>query len=55
MIERLLELARVFLTLGFSGFGGPLVHLAMMEEQVLSRRKWLSKDQFLAGCAGAGT
>lgn len=49
MIERLAELARVFLLLGFSGFGGPLVHLAMMEEQVVKRRKWLSKDRFLEG------
>lgn len=49
MIERLAELARVFLLLGFSGFGGPLVHLAMMEEQVVKRRGWLSKDRFLEG------
>lgn len=51
MMERLAELGRVFLTLGFSGFGGPLVHLAMMEEQVISRRGWLSKDRFLEGWA----
>lgn len=51
MIEGLAELARVFLTLGFSGFGGPLVHLAMMEEQVVTRRNWLPKDRFLEGWA----
>lgn len=50
-MQRLAELARVFLILGFSGFGGPLVHVAMMEEQVVSRRAWLSKDRFLEGWA----
>ena len=50
-MQRLAELARVFLTLGFSGFGGPLVHLAMMEEQVVTRRAWLPKERFLEGWA----
>lgn len=50
-MQRLVELARVFLALGFSGFGGPLAHLAMMEEQVVNRRGWLSKDRFLEGWA----
>ena len=49
--RHLAELARLFLTLGFSGFGGPLVHLAMMEEQVVNRRRWLHKDRFLEGWA----
>jgi chromate transporter len=50
-VQRLAELARVFLGLGFSGFGGPLVHLAMMEEQVVTRRAWLPRDRFLEGWA----
>ena len=40
-------LVRLFLRLGFSGFGGPLVHIAMMETEVVTRRQWLSKEQFL--------
>jgi chromate transporter len=44
-------LIRLFLRLGFSGFGGPLVHIAMMETEVVERRRWLSKEQFLDGLA----
>ena len=41
------QLARLFLKLGTIGFGGPAVHLAMMEDEVVSRRKWLSRERFL--------
>ena len=44
-------LVRLFLRLGFSGFGGPLVHIAMLETEVVERRKWLSKEDFLDGLA----
>ena len=37
-------LVRLFLRLGFSGFGGPLAHIALMETEVVERRKWLSRD-----------
>jgi chromate transporter len=42
---------RLFLRLGFAGFGGPLVHIAMMETEVVERRRWLSKQEFLDGLA----
>lgn len=41
------DLARVFLTLGATSFGGPAVHIAMMEEEVVRRRRWLGRDEFL--------
>src|SRR5215475_10702303 len=41
------ELAWVFLRLGTIAFGGPAAHLAMMEEEVVRRRAWLSRDEFL--------
>jgi len=44
---RLGELARVFLKLGTTAFGGPAAHIAMMEEEVVSRRQWLSREEFL--------
>ena len=44
-------LCRLFLRLGFSGFGGPLAHIAMMEAEAVERRGWLSKAQFLEGLA----
>jgi len=40
-------LVRLFLRLGFSGVGGPLVHIALMETEVVERRRWLSKEEFL--------
>ena len=44
-------LVRLFLRLGFAGFGGPLVHVAIMETEVVARRRWLSKQEFLDGLA----
>ena len=41
------ELARLFLRLGTTAFGGPAAHIAMMEDEVVSRRRWLSREQFL--------
>ena len=41
------DVAALFLRLGFSGFGGPAAHIAMMEEEVVHRRGWLSSEEFL--------
>lgn len=43
----LAEVAKLFLKLGFIGFGGPAVHIAMMEEEVVRKRKWISQEHFL--------
>jgi len=43
----LLELAGLFLKLGTTAFGGPAVHIAMMEDEVVRRRKWLTPAEFL--------
>ena len=45
--SRLGEVARLFLRLGFTAFGGPAAHLALMEEEVVHRRKWLDRQHFL--------
>jgi chromate transporter len=45
--HRLSELARLFLKLGTIAFGGPAAHIAMMEEEVVRRRQWLSHPEFL--------
>ena len=41
------ELVRLFLKLGFVAFGGPAAHVAMMEEEVVERRGWLTRQHFL--------
>jgi chromate transporter len=44
---RLLALARLFLKLGITAFGGPAAHIGMLEEEVVQRRRWSSRDHFL--------
>jgi chromate transporter len=41
------EIAFLFLKLGFTAFGGPAAHIAMMEEEVVKRRGWISREKFL--------
>jgi chromate transporter len=41
------ELARLFLKLGTIGFGGPAAHIALMEDEVVRRRGWLTREEFL--------
>src|ERR671922_638169 len=41
------ELARLFLKLGTIAFGGPAAHVAMMEEEVVRRRGWMTRDEFV--------
>lgn len=45
--DALKEVARVFFKLGCIGFGGPAVHIAMMEKEVVQDRKWMDHQQFL--------
>ena len=48
-VERtpLTELLWLFLRLGATAFGGPAAHIAMMHEEVVVRRRWLSEEAFL--------
>jgi len=41
------DLALFFLRLGTTAFGGPAGHIAMMEDELVRRRKWLSREKFL--------
>jgi len=46
-ISRLIELGSLFIKLGVIGFGGPPSTIAMMENEAVQRRQWLSKETFL--------
>src|SRR5262245_56197055 len=41
------ELAALFGKLGCTAFGGPAAHIAMMEDEVVRRRQWLTRARFL--------
>jgi len=43
----LAEVAKQFLRLGFIAYGGPAAHVAMMEEEFVRRRGWVTRERFL--------
>jgi chromate transporter len=47
MDKSLSQIASLFLKLGLIGFGGPAVHISMMEEEVVRKREWMTHQHFL--------
>lgn len=45
--NKLLEVGKVFFKLGCFAFGGPAAHIAMMEEEVVNKRKWMDRSHYL--------
>ena len=45
--NKLSEVASVFFKLGCFAFGGPAAHIAMMEEEVVNKRKWMDRQHYL--------
>jgi chromate transporter len=48
------EVAAVFLKLGTLGFGGPAAHVAMMRQEVVERRAWVTEQEFLDALSVTG-
>ena len=47
MKNNLKEIAGVFFKLGSIAFGGPAAHIAMMQDEIVQKRKWISQQHFL--------
>ena len=45
--NKLKEIAQLFFKLGCISFGGPAAHIAMMEDEVVKKRKWMTHEHFL--------
>ena len=45
--RKLQETAVLFLKLGTIGFGGPAAHIAMMEDEIVTKRQWMTRDFFM--------
>jgi chromate transporter len=47
MKKELIEIAKIFFKLGAMSFGGPAAHIAMMDQEIVKKRKWISSQHFL--------
>ncbi len=43
----MIEVAALFLRLGFTAFGGPAADIAIMRDEVVKKRKWITEQEFL--------
>ncbi|MFT5124032.1 MAG: chromate transporter [Kiritimatiellia bacterium] len=47
MQSKYLSLMQLFIKLGLTAFGGPAAHIAIMEQEMVTRRKWMQTDEFM--------
>ena len=47
LLTRLGELASLFVKLGTISFGGPAAHVALIQEEIVRKRQWVTQQQFL--------
>ena len=45
--QKLKQVAAVFFKLGLFAFGGPAAHIAMMEQEVVTKKKWMTREHYL--------
>jgi len=41
------ELTRLFLRLGCTAFGGPAAHIALLKDEIVGRKQWMTEEEFL--------
>lgn len=46
-MDKLKEVAQVFFKLGCFAFGGPAAHIALMEDEIVVKRQWMTREYFL--------
>lgn len=46
-LNRQKEITRIFLKLGLIAFGGPAAHISMMDDEIIEKRKWISREKFV--------
>ena len=46
-MKHLKEISFVFLKLGLIAFGGPAAHISMFEDEIVTKRKWMTHQHFL--------
>ncbi len=46
-MDKIGQLLGLFFKLGVTAFGGPAAHIAMMEDEVVTRRGWMTRERFL--------
>ena len=46
-MNKIQEIAKIFLKLGTLSFGGPAAHIAMMEKEIVQKHNWVSEQHFL--------
>jgi chromate transporter len=49
------DLALYFLRLGTFGFGGPIALAGYMQRDLVERKRWISREDYLAGCRACST
>ncbi|NLY46985.1 MAG: chromate transporter [Tissierella sp.] len=46
-LNRQKEISKIFFKLGFIAFGGPAAHISMMDDEIIEKRKWISREKFI--------
>ncbi len=46
-VNRQKEISKVFLKLGFIAFGGPAAHISIMDNEMIEKRRWISREKFV--------